>query len=161
MRRMYFMNSWATPDRRILVNFAEPAITIFESHVQALPSDYEAGGLLLGTIHGSNIMVVEATVPTTWDKRFQYLFVRMPFGHSSIAQSRWKASGGKVRYVGEWHTHPQDYPSPSGIDRTEWNKLSCKRVDGRPMLAVIVGRKSLYVELVPHAGIGPVMTTME
>ena len=161
MRRMYFMNSWATTDRRILVNFAEPAITIFESHVQALPSDYEGGGLLLGTIHGSNIMVLEATVPTILDKRFQYLFERIPFGHSSIAQSRWKASGGKVRYVGEWHTHPQDYPSPSGIDRTEWNKLSCKRADGRRMLAVIVGRKSLYVELVPHAGIGPVMTTME
>lgn len=158
---MRFMNSWATPDRRVLVSFADPAIAVFESHLQARPSDCEAGGLLLGTVHGSNIVVTEVTVPTTWDKRLQYFFERMPFGHSAIARARWKASGGTVRYVGEWHTHPQDYPRPSGLDRTEWNKLSRKRADGRPMLAVIVGRKSLYVELVPHAGIGPAMTPTE
>lgn len=158
---MHFMNSWATPDRRILVSLAESAIAVFEGHMQAQPADCEAGGLLLGTIHGSNIMVAEATAPTLWDKRLQYLFERMPFGHSSIALARWKASGGTVRYIGEWHTHSQDHPSPSGLDRTEWNKLSRKRADGRPMLAVIVGRKSLYIELVPHAGVGPVMSPME
>jgi hypothetical protein len=53
--------------------------------------------------------------------------------------------------------HPQDYPTPSGLDRTEWTKLSKRRADGRPILAVIVGRKNLYVELVPHNGIGSVM----
>lgn len=161
MRRMYFMNSWATSDRRVLVNFAEPVIAVFESLTQTLPSDSEAGGLLLGTVHSSNIMVIEATAPTARDKRFQCLFERMPFGHSSIARERWRVSRGTVRYVGEWHTHPQDYPRPSGLDRTEWNKLSRKRADGRPMLAVIVGRKSLYVELVPHSGIGSVMTNVE
>lgn len=158
---MCFMSSWATPNRRTLVNFAESVITVFERHIQTLPSDCESGGLLLGTVHGSNIMVIEATVPTAWDKRFQYLFERMPFGHRSIAQARWEASGGTVRYLGEWHTHPQDYPCPSGLDRSEWNKLSSKRADGRPMLAIIVGCKSLYIELVPHAGIGPMMTTLE
>ncbi|NCN65893.1 MAG: hypothetical protein GW908_00520 [Thiomicrospira sp.] len=158
---MHTMNSWATPDRRILVNFAEPVMALFEYHTQTLPSDCEAGGLLLGTVHGSNISVIEATVPTAWDKRFQYLFERMPFGHRTIAQARWKASGGTVRYLGEWHTHPQDYPRPSGIDRIEWNKLSRKRADDRPMLAVIVGRKNLYVELVPRAGIGSVLTSLK
>lgn len=158
---MSFMNSWATPDRRVLLSLAEPVITVFERHIQTRPSDREAGGLLLGTVHGSNIAVTEATIPTIWDKRFRDLFERMTFGHSSIARARWNASGGTVRYVGEWHTHPQDFPQPSGLDRTEWNKLACKRADGRPMLAVIVGRKGLYVELVPHAGIGQVFTPME
>lgn len=158
---MPFMNSWATPDQRVLLSLAEPVIAVFQRHIQARPSDCEAGGLLLGTVHGSSLAVTEATVPTTWDKRLQYFFERMPFGHSSIAQTHWKASGGMVRYVGEWHTHPQDYPYPSGLDRTEWNKLSRKRADGRPMLAVIVGRKDLYVELVPHAGIGSMMAPMD
>ena len=128
---MPFMNAWATPDRRVLLSLAEPVIAIFERHIQAQPSDCEAGGLLLGTVHGSNIAVAEATVPTTWDKRLPSLFERMLFGHSSIARARWTASGGTVRYVGEWHTHPQDYPRPSGLDRSEWNKLSRKRADGR------------------------------
>lgn len=158
---MPFIDAWATPDRRVLLSLAEPVLAVFERHIQARPSDCEAGGLLLGTVHGSNIAVAEATWPTTWDKRFRHLFERMPFGHGRIAQARWKASGGTVRYVGEWHTHPQDYPRPSGLDRTEWNKLTRKRADGRPMLAVIVGREGLYVELAPRAGIGPVMKPME
>jgi integrative and conjugative element protein (TIGR02256 family) len=158
---MPFVNSWATPDQRVLLSLAEPVIVIFQRYIQTRPSDCEAGGLLLGTVHGSSLAVTEATVPTPWDKRLQYFFERMPFGHSSIAQARWKASGGTVRYVGEWHTHPQDYPHPSGIDRTEWNKLSRKRADGRSMLAVIVGRKGLYVELVPHDGIGQAMAPMK
>ena len=69
--------------------------------------------------------------------------------------------GPTVRYVGEWHTHPQDYPLPSGLDQTEWSKLSRTRADGRPMLEIIVGRKGLYVQLVPRAGIGLVMTPTE
>ena len=158
---MPFINSWATPDRRVLLSLAEPVIATLDSHIQVRPSDCEAGGILLGTVHGSNIAVAEATVPTTWDKRLRFFFERMPFGHSSIAHARWNASRGTVRYVGEWHTHPQDYPRPSALDRIEWNKLSRTRADGRPMLAVIVGRKGLYVELVPHAGTGPVMTPME
>lgn len=158
---MPFINSWATPDHRVLISLAEPVIAVFERHIQAAVSDYEAGGLLLGSVHGSNILVTEATIPTVWDKRLRHLFERMPFGHSSIARTRWHTSGGTVRYVGEWHTHPQDCPQPSGLDRTEWNKLSLARTDGRPMLAVIVGRKALYVELVPHLGIGQPLSPME
>lgn len=158
---MPFMNFWATSDQRVLLSLSKQVIAVFQRHIQARPSDCEAGGLLLGTVHGSSLAVTEATVPTIWDKRLQYFFERMPFGHSSIAQARWLSSGGMVRYVGEWHTHPQDSPCPSELDRTEWNKLSRKRADGRPMLAVIVGRKDLYVELVPHAGIGSMMAPLD
>ncbi|WP_230979351.1 Mov34/MPN/PAD-1 family protein [Xanthomonas sontii] len=63
-----------------------------------------------------------------------------------IAFSRWKATQGTVRYLGEWHIHPEDHPYPSCLDRSEWNRLSAQRRDKRPMLAVIVGRQSLYVE---------------
>ena len=107
------------------------------------------------------MLIEQATVPTAWDKRFRYLFERMPFGHEAIALSRWTESQGTVRYLGEWHTHPEDYPYPSSLDRSEWNRLSAQRRDKRPMLAVIVGRKSLYVELVPSLGRGSVLTPVE
>lgn len=158
---MPFVNAWATSDRRVLLSLADPVMAVFKTHIQKRSMDSEAGGLLLGTVRGSNIAVVEATVPTSWDKRLRYLFERLPFGHSAIAEARWRASAGTVRYLGEWHTHPQDHPSPSGLDRAEWNKLSRKRADGRLMLAVIVGRKDLYVELVPRAGTGQVMAPIE
>lgn len=158
---MQFVSSWATNDKRTLLHFSKPTLETFCQHVQASDTDCEAGGLLLGSVHGAHMLIEEATIPTAWDKRFRYLFERMPFGHEAIALSRWTASQGTVRYLGEWHTHPEDHPHPSGLDRSEWNCLSAQRRDKRPMLAVVVGRKSLYVELVPSSGCGSVLTPVE
>lgn len=71
---MHFMSAWATDDRRVLLNFAEAALETFLQHIQIKNSDGEAGGLLLGTVHGSNMLITEATVPTAWDKRFRFFF---------------------------------------------------------------------------------------
>ena len=158
---MQFMSSWATDDKRTLLHFSALTLETFYQHVQIRDTDCEAGGLLLGSVHGEHMLIQQATVPTTWDKRFRYLFERMPFGHEAIALSRWTASQGTVRYLGEWHTHPEDFPHPSGLDRSEWRQLSTKRQDKHSMLAVIVGRKSLYVELVPSSGLGPILTAIE
>ncbi|MCC3735951.1 Mov34/MPN/PAD-1 family protein [Rouxiella badensis] len=157
---MQFLDSWGTHDRRTLLYFSTAALGTFCQHIQNRDSDCEAGGLLLGSVHGNHMIIEQATFPTEWDKRFRYLFERMPFGHDTIALSRWTASNGIIRYLGEWHTHPEDYPNPSGLDRSEWNSLSENRIDKRPMLAVIIGRKSLYVELVPSKGRGPVLSPM-
>ena len=151
---MQFMSSWAADDNRTLLHFSKSTLETFRQHVQASDSDCEAGGLLLGSVHGTHMLIEQATVPTAWDKRFRYLFERMPFGHDAIARARWTASQGTIRYLGEWHTHPEDNPNPSGLDRSEWNRLSAKRRDKRPTLAVIVGRHALYIELVPSSGQG-------
>lgn len=158
---MQFMSSWATNDKRMLLHFSTAALETFRLHIQASDADCEGGGILLGSIHGGHMLIRQATVPTAWDRRFRYLFERMPFGHEAIALSRWTTSQGTVRYLGEWHTHPEDYPHPSDLDRSEWNHLSAKRRDKRPILAVIVGRKALYVELVPTSGRGSVLTPVE
>lgn len=155
------MRSWATDDRRTLLNFSESTLETFCQHVQASDNDCEAGGLLLGSVHGAHMLIKQATVPTIWDKRFRYLFERMPFGHDAIALSQWTMSKGTIRYLGEWHTHPEDHPHPSGLDRSEWSRLSAKRLDKRPILAVIVGRKSLYVELVPSSEPGFMLSPVE
>lgn len=158
---MQFMSSWATDDKRTLLHFSELTLETFCQHVQASEADREAGGILLGSVHGAHLFIEQATVPTARDKRFRCLFERMSYGHKAIALSRWTASQGMVRYLGEWHTHPQDNPHPSGLDRSEWNRLSAMRRDKRPMLAVIVGRRSLYVELVPNVGRGSAFTSLE
>lgn len=158
---MQFLSSWATSDKSRLLHFAAGTLETFCQHVQSSDADREAGGLLLGSVHGAHLLIEQATVPTAWDKRFRYLFERMPFGHEAIALSRWTASQGTVRYLGEWHTHPEDHPHPSGLDRSEWNRLAAQRRDERSILVVIVGRKSLYVELVPSSGCGPVLIGVE
>ena len=158
---MQFLGSWATGDKGTLLHFSAATLQTFNQHIQGTDADCEAGGLLLGSVHGGHLLIEQATVPTAWDKRFRYLFERMPFGHEAIALSRWTATQGTVRYLGEWHTHPEEHPHPSSLDRKEWNRLASRRRDKRPMLAVIVGRQSLYIELVPSMGCGPVLIPVE
>lgn len=158
---MQFLGSWATGDKSRLLHFSTQTLETFGQHIQVSHADREAGGLLLGSVHGAHLLIEQATVPTAWDKRFRYLFERMPFGHEAIALSQWTATQGTVRYLGEWHTHPEDLPLPSPLDRSEWNRLSTQRRDKRSMLAVIVGRKALHVELVPSSGRGLVFAPVE
>lgn len=145
---MPFVSDWASSDRAVLLNFDASVLAVFANHVQRNARDCEAGGILVGTVHEAGLLVKEASEPTGRDVRQQYFFERIPFRHRALARSRWRSSAGTMRYLGEWHTHPQDHPTPSALDRAEWMQLARKRADGRPMLAVIVGRRSLHVELV-------------
>ncbi len=149
---MQFVTSWRSTDGRVLLDLGAQALEVFSAHVQSSVAAPEAGGLLLGTVHGHGMLISEATTPTRMDRQLRTLFERMPFGHRAIAKRRWRASGGVVRYLGEWHTHPEDHPQPSGTDLAEWRALATKRTDGRPVLAVIVGRISLHVELMTALG---------
>ena len=157
---MQFVADWVSDDRRVLLSFADSVLEVFAAFRQVSAAAPEAGGILLGTVHGRSLLIAEATAPTPRDRRSRFLFDRSPFGHRHIAARRWRSSAGTVRYLGEWHTHPQGTPSPSGIDRQEWGMLVRKRQDARPMLAVIVGRDSLHVELVLATGHGDVLKAL-
>jgi integrative and conjugative element protein (TIGR02256 family) len=154
---MQFMNGWATADKRLLLNFGNEVLAVFEKHIQREADNQEGGGLLLGEVRGEHLSITQATIPTAHDKRMRYFFERMPLGHADIAQKLWNKSRGTTRYLGEWHTHPQDVPTPSSIDRSEWCRMANERKDRRPFLAVIVGRSDLYVELVPANGVGKIL----
>ena len=145
---MSFVSDWSTADGSVLMNFDSTVLDVFKKYRQLGERDLEAGGILLATVHELGFLVKEASAPTPYDIRRRNFFDRRPFWHRALAKRRWRASGGTVRYVGEWHTHPQDHPIPSILDRTEWRHLARSRVDGCPLLAVIVGRHSLHVELV-------------
>lgn len=60
---MGFVSLWATRDRRMLLDFSEAALEAFSQHVQTRGDDKEAGGMLLGTVHGSIRLILEVTVP--------------------------------------------------------------------------------------------------
>lgn len=149
------MSSWMTIDKKTLLHFQETVLEKFSEYIQLGDDAVEAGGLLLGSVHGAHMLVIEATGPSEWDHRYRFMFERQVSHHRDIAESRWMESNGIVRYLGEWHTHPEDHPKPSEIDKTEWYTLSTKRLDKRPLLSVIVGRQDLYVGLVPGLKLFP------
>ncbi|MBD8577551.1 Mov34/MPN/PAD-1 family protein [Pseudomonas syringae] len=148
---MQFISTWEDPLSERLVYFTPEVLTVFDRFIQG-EDEAEAGGILLGHVRGVHLEILEATTPTPKDKRLKYFFERLLHGHQSIAERRWRESNGLVRYVGEWHTHPEDYPNPSGLDISEWQKLAAARRDGRPLLATIIGRKSLRVEYMQQDG---------
>lgn len=147
---MRFMTTWGDRPNDQLVYFRPPVLEVFERYIQSDAST-EAGGILLGHVRGAHLEILEATEPTSQDRRLKYFFERMIHGHKGLAERRWRESNGLVRYIGEWHTHPQNIPTPSSIDVNEWQALAQGRNDRRPLLAVIVGRHDLYVELM-HSG---------
>lgn len=144
---MHMTNDWSSADQRKLLHILPATVEVLSRYVQNNPEDPESGGLLLGTVHGEHLIVEQATAPTIWDIRLRTFFHRHARGHAMLALERWRATRGTVRYLGEWHTHPEDHPIPSGLDRSEWRRLAIGRRDKRPQLSIIVGRKSLYVEL--------------
>lgn len=150
---MQFVSSWRSDDGRILLDLGAQSLKVFSAHVQSSAAAPEAGGILLGTVHGQGMLISEATTPTRVDRQWRSFFERMPFGHRAVARRSWRASGGTVRYLGEWHTHPEDSPHPSSTDLMEWRALATKRTDRRPILTVIVGRKGLHVELMAASGV--------
>lgn len=143
---MRHVSDWMLSDGSTLLNFSDEVLSVFERHVQ-VEERLESGGVLLGTVHERGLLVTVATTPTRLDRQLRHLFERLPFGHRAVARRLWRSTAGTTRYIGEWHTHPQDIPSPSVIDLEEWLKLASARADKRPLLAVIVGRRGLHVEL--------------
>lgn len=148
---MRHVSDWTLGDGSVLLNFSDEVLSVFERHVQ-VGERLESGGVLLGTVHERGLLVTVATTPTRLDRQFRYLFERLPFGHRAVAKRLWRSTAGTTRYIGEWHTHPQDIPSPSGLDLEEWLTLAKARADKRPLLAVIVGRHGLHVELAHGSG---------
>jgi integrative and conjugative element protein (TIGR02256 family) len=137
----------------MLISLSTGVLEVFRRHAQLKPGDVEAGGVLLGRARGPHLEVIEATEPTCWDQRMPFFFQRSARPHRRVAEARWVHSGGEVGYIGEWHTHPENHPTPSPTDVREWTVLAAQRGAGSTLLSAIVGRQSLYLELIGHVGV--------
>jgi integrative and conjugative element protein (TIGR02256 family) len=149
---MQYMKYWRAPDGGPCLVIADEVLATFKKYAQNSVLTPEGGGILLGYVREPHIELLDASVPTRWDKQLRSFFDRSAKGHQELADKRWAESEQLIRYVGEWHTHPEDHPTPSGVDKRGWAKLAGNRTDQRPVLAIIVGRKSLHVELVNAEG---------
>ncbi len=145
---MRYVGEWSTADRKKLVVLAPGVLTVFWKHRQRFFWQPESGGILLGRRRGKHLEVLLATEPSAHDKCSTYAFLREAKGHAELARQAWLRGERQIDYLGEWHTHPQTVPLPSGIDRAEWCKLVLQRFQNATLLAVIVGTKELRVELV-------------
>jgi integrative and conjugative element protein (TIGR02256 family) len=105
----------------------------------------EAGGILIGNQRSPHVEIVDCTTPLPGDRRLPNLFDRCDPGHQNSALTAWQNSGQTESFVGEWHTHPQDFPTPSSIDHKTWEKLLARATD--PLVFLVLGRKGFWCGL--------------
>lgn len=104
----------------------------------------EAGGILLGRLIdvSRDVVVDEATVPDKSDRRSRFNFFRSKKTAQGRVNAAWKETKQTRNYLGEWHTHPEDCPAPSGHDIENWIRIvSESKFEQEALVFVIVGRK--------------------
>lgn len=116
------------------------AVLAMHAHVQRHCWSPEAGGILLGRllIDGDHVVVDEVTVPGPHDRRSRFRFFRAQRPAQAAVNEVWTKSGGELNYLGEWHTHPQDDPTPSWHDRTDWRRLVTIQTYEQPSLFFLI-----------------------
>ncbi len=125
----------------------EIALQRIGHHIQNRAHKKEAGGVLLGRhiLESVDIIVDTVTEPMPGDKRERYRFFRSQYLHQLEIDRMWEESLGTCTYLGEWHTHPEQYPSPSDIDRLDWAQRLRRDQFTEPIFFVIVGTEYIRV----------------
>jgi integrative and conjugative element protein (TIGR02256 family) len=131
--------TWATGRLALL---PDDIVSTVRSYATGPEAEREAGGILIGSYRGAHIEVTGCTTPLPGDVRLRCSFDRKDPGHHRAAMAAWMKNNGMETFVGEWHTHPEPFPTPSAIDLTTWRSILSKTTF--PVLFVIGGSKSLW-----------------
>jgi integrative and conjugative element protein (TIGR02256 family) len=137
------------PDAKLLI-FSTNVVGIFFAERQMKASQSESGGQLFGEFTGDVVRVVVATTPTPQDIRRRFLFTRLHATEQGEIDHEYSTG---LHYLGDWHTHPENKPTPSHTDLTCAKRLFRTSKHQLPnFLMVIVGTSNnladLYVALV-------------
>jgi integrative and conjugative element protein (TIGR02256 family) len=123
------------------------ALALMRPYVQEVPAKPEAGGVLLGRhILGTGDIIVDLiTAPMLSDRQSRFRFFRARRPHQAAIDRAWRESGGTCTYLGEWHTHPEPYPTPSSIDWQNWQRKLLVDRFTEPIFFVIMGTMETHV----------------
>ena len=116
------------------------------SYVQEKWSSPEARGCIARRlmVGGNRVNVDKVTVPGPRDRQTRFRFFRAQSPAQAAVIDAWQRSEGTANYLGEWHTHPQDDPTPSSQDRRDWRRLvTMQQYEQKSLFFVIVGRRTM------------------
>ena len=116
-------------------------------YIQKEINSKEAGGILVGKENKSNknIIINHITVPMLEDKRKYNKFIRKDKKHVEVFKNLYKRSKKILRYIGEWHTHPEAIPNFSEIDLNNWKKISKESDNNTNYYHIIVGYDAIKI----------------
>ncbi len=130
----------------ILIN--RSVFNIIEKFKQTSKKANEAGGILLGQVTDEKVYILKVTTPNKFDKASRYSFDCNKDAAQVIINYEFTNSGQKTIYIGEWHTHPENYPNPSGVDKRMIDNQYFKNKLNEPFLILLIqGLKDLYIAI--------------
>lgn len=128
-------------DNGHLVVIMSNVIEKLQSYRQLSPVSREAAGVLIGERRENHIVIHAISEPGSSDIRNRFSVVRKGSHHQELVNELHRTSGGTMNYLGEWHSHPEKMPSPSGTDKSSWQK-DIKLAE--PMVLIIVGQCAIW-----------------
>jgi integrative and conjugative element protein (TIGR02256 family) len=120
-----------------LVILTDVVLEYLRRRQQLRKRDTEAGGQLFGRIERKTITIEEATGPRRSDIRSRYSYIPDRKAEQREINDRFPSG---LHFIGDWHTHPEPIPHPSGTDlenMRECVKKSRRAISG--FLLIIVG----------------------
>lgn len=131
----------------IRVYVSEAVINEIESSVNASP-EKETGGCLFGSYDRDyNIIYVYYMVSAPGDSiQTSVSFIRGFKGLTSEYERITKLTYHQVRYLGEWHSHPNMANTPSDTDKQQFKELwKEQQTQDLPFVQMIHGNNGLYI----------------
>jgi integrative and conjugative element protein (TIGR02256 family) len=119
---------------------------IIDIGVQHFPNEF--GGFLIGnySYDQTHLSITNTILPNKF-KGTPYLFERDTIGIENKLK-QFYAEEPKKFYLGEWHTHPNNLPIPSGTDINAINSIANhKEVSIKNPIMLIIGYNKTKVEL--------------
>lgn len=113
------------------------ALALMLHHRQLGATEPESGGMLFAQIEPGWITVRVATPPHHHDRRFRHAYEPDLKQQQFEIRRRFKQG---LHFIGEWHTHPEPRPQPSGTDLQSMARCySTSRHNLRAFVMVILG----------------------
>lgn len=142
------MNPRYDMGKGLYLEFSEAVVETFQKYMQR-DDENEAGGILMGRVYpGSHVIVEVATTPGPLDYAGPYFFNRSRHAAQEIIIRAWRESKGAQNYLGEWHSHPVNHPSPSSRDRQMIRNMIRQSILGvNFLILVVVGLSENWIGL--------------
>lgn len=130
------------------IEISEDVIKTLYVYRQLSLKDKENGGIILGAIRlDGTIVIKEIHVCSIENKRKRYSFQLDTTKAQRIIDESFQKSAGKCIYIGEWHTHPDRFPTPSVVDLKSVSELLKGQLNEPFIILIIVGINDMYVNL--------------
>jgi integrative and conjugative element protein (TIGR02256 family) len=135
--------------------FHSEVLEVFDKHKQTGFFSAETGGQLFASLKEGQIDIVRATESGTGAKRGRFFYR----ANRDDEQAEIRAAfADHVHFIGDWHTHPEKKPTPSGTDIAKATEIFARSThELKGFCLVVVGTAALpsglWCGTISHTGV--------